>query len=212
MEINRYNNSKIYKLIDMINGFFYIGSTCLPLSKRLHWHKINAKCKGTSKMYKHFNIIGWENVDIILYQEHYLENKEQLRRAENDVIMTHINDTYCLNMRKAYISEEDLKTYMKNYYKQEHVKEKRNLYNKHHYYENRELILNNQKEYKKQYYQDNREKQLENQKEYYKKHKNDERRICCCGGTYVKWTIKTHEKSKKHQAWLKDEKQSAETI
>ena len=75
-------------------------------------------------MYKHFNIIGWENVDIILYQEHYLENKEQLRRAENDVIMAHINDKYCLNMRKAYISEEDLKTYMKNYYKQEHVKEK----------------------------------------------------------------------------------------
>ena len=36
----------------------------------------------------------------------------------------HINDKYCLNMRKAYISEEDLKTYMKNYYKQEHVKKK----------------------------------------------------------------------------------------
>ena len=89
MEINRYNNSKIYKLIDMINGFFYIGSTCLPLSKRLHWHKICAECTGTSKMYKHFNNIGWENVDIILYQEHYLENKEQLRGAENDIILAH---------------------------------------------------------------------------------------------------------------------------
>ena len=72
-------------------------------------------------------------------------------------------------MRKAYISEEDLKAYMKNYYKQEHVKGKRSCYNKLHYYENRELILNNQKSHKKQYYQDNRDVQLGNQNEYYKK-------------------------------------------
>ena len=36
--------------------------------------------------------------------------------------------------------------------------------------------------------------------------------MCCCCGTYVKLTMKTYEKTKKHQAWLKDEKQSAETI
>ena len=33
-EFNRYENSKIYKLIDPDSGFYYIGSTCGPLTQR----------------------------------------------------------------------------------------------------------------------------------------------------------------------------------
>ena len=76
MENNRYNNSKIYKMYDMINGYFYIGSTSDKLSKRFSNHKSRARLSKDMKVYKYFNEIGWENVKIVLMEEHYLENKE----------------------------------------------------------------------------------------------------------------------------------------
>ena len=39
VEYNRYNNSKIYKLVNSVDDAFYIGSTTAQLSKRLSWHK-----------------------------------------------------------------------------------------------------------------------------------------------------------------------------
>ena len=42
-EYNRYENSKIYKLIDPDSGFYYLGSTCGPLTQRLCKHKSAAK-------------------------------------------------------------------------------------------------------------------------------------------------------------------------
>ena len=36
---------------------------------------------------------------------------------------------------------------------------------------------------------------------------------CCCGATYIgSYNKNRHESSKKHQAWLKDHIQTAETI
>ena len=39
---NRYANSKVYKLIDD-EGYYYYGSTCMPLHKRYHDHKKSSK-------------------------------------------------------------------------------------------------------------------------------------------------------------------------
>ena len=75
MENNRYNNSKVYKLIDTVNQYFYIGSTCLPLSKRLYDHKKLSLKEPDRKIYKYLNQIGWDNVKIILHQQLYLDNK-----------------------------------------------------------------------------------------------------------------------------------------
>ena len=104
MENNRYNNGKIYKLVDQVNGYFYIGSTCNPLSKRLSWHKQNAKKQTFQniKVYKHFNSIGWKNVKIVLIQEHYLDNKEQLLREEDNIIQMYLHDEKCLNSIRAF--------------------------------------------------------------------------------------------------------------
>ena len=57
-EFNRYENSKLYKMIDIINGYFYIRSTCTSLSKRLHQHKNAALQKPDRKVYKHMLNIG----------------------------------------------------------------------------------------------------------------------------------------------------------
>ena len=102
IKVNRYENSKIYKLFDPNTEYFYIGSTCDTLSKRFNRHKTVAKSKPHIKVYVCFNEVGWENVKIVLMQELYLENKEQLLRAENDAIEAHIHDSKCLNSMLAW--------------------------------------------------------------------------------------------------------------
>ena len=128
MENNRYNNSKIYKMYDMINGYFYIGSTSDKLSKRFSNHKPRARLSKDMKVYKCFNEIGWENVKIVLMEEHYLENKEQQLREEDRVIQMYFDDPKCLNSLRPFVPEEEQtrqqKEKMKEYYqshKNEHL-------------------------------------------------------------------------------------------
>ena len=49
-ETNRYNNSKVFKLINFIDDFFYNGSTCTSLSKRLN-HKTDSEKYPQRKVY-----------------------------------------------------------------------------------------------------------------------------------------------------------------
>ena len=49
-EFNRYNNSKVYKLINDVDDYFYIGSTCSSSAKRLNSHKSNAKKSGKKSL------------------------------------------------------------------------------------------------------------------------------------------------------------------
>ena len=47
---NRYATSKVYKLIDE-DGYYYYGSTCLPLYKRMYLHRTTSKIKPNRKIY-----------------------------------------------------------------------------------------------------------------------------------------------------------------
>ena len=110
---NRYDHSKLYKLVDQVEGYYYIGSTaCQTLSKRLMWHKQDSskpKFQKTKK-YAHFNNIGWNNVKIILLSEHHFHNKMELLREEDKLIQEHRNDTKCLNVLRAFMTDEEKKT------------------------------------------------------------------------------------------------------
>ena len=236
---NRYNNSKIYKLIDLVDEYYYIGSTCMALSKRLYWHK-NASSKFPErKVYKYINSIGWENIKIILHQELYLENKEQLLRAENDVIMSCIHDNKCLNCRPALLTPEETKERRNNYYlknketlikeynenNRDKIKEKRHIYYENNkdivhdkwiirYEKDRDVLLNYQKEYR----ENNGDKIKQYMKQYREsnketiKEKQSEIYTCECGMVLTKQHKLRHEKSKKHQSWLNDQEATAETI
>ena len=123
---NRYVHSKLYKLVDQVEGYFYIGSTaCQTLSKRLMWHKQDSskpKFKKTKK-YAHFNSIGWCNVKIILISEHQFQNKMELLREEDKLIQEHRDDPKCLNLLRAFMSDEDKKAYYTEYnnnYREKH--------------------------------------------------------------------------------------------
>ena len=84
--MNRYENGKIYKLVNNNDSEIYIGSTCLPLAKRLFHHKSKAKEAPDRKVYSHLNQVGWENVNIILIEAFPSDNKMGLQKKERHYI------------------------------------------------------------------------------------------------------------------------------
>ena len=205
MEQNRYNHTKIYKLIDCINHNFYIGSTCDILSKRLSWHKDCSKQNPERKVYKYFNSIGWEKVKIILIEEHVLENREQQLREEDRILTNFLNDPKCLNSLRAFTGL-DKDTYNKERYEanKQELLDKQKQYYEH----NKDTIL----QYQKDYNEKNKEKILErqhmysqchadkyrvNSKRHYMMNKDKllEKQECGCGSTYVFMGENRHEKN-----------------
>ena len=80
--LERYANSKIYKLVNDIDDETFIGSTCLPLRKRLSSHKIAAKSDMSRRMYAHLSSVGWDTVKIVLIEAYPCSNKDELVRHE----------------------------------------------------------------------------------------------------------------------------------
>lgn len=100
-----YAKSKIYKL-QHDDGYFYIGSTVNELRKRLRQHKDNIH--PNQRVYKH--IAGeWDKVRIVLIEEFSCENKEQLRRKEDEYIQKELNNPLCLNTNHAVLNVEKRK-------------------------------------------------------------------------------------------------------
>ena len=106
-EENRYHNTKIYKLVDQIKQYYYIGSTTQPLCKRLYDHKRKCNESPNRKVYKYFNSIGWDNVNILLIAEIKLENREQQLKSEAEEVSKHLNDNLCLNLRRPIRTLEE---------------------------------------------------------------------------------------------------------
>ena len=77
-----YANGKVYRLVNNVDEKFYIGSTCNPLHKRKNRHKRDAVKSPTQPVYKHLNIIGWENVEIILIESFPCNSKAELEARE----------------------------------------------------------------------------------------------------------------------------------
>ncbi len=80
-----YSKRKIYKLVDMVNGYFYIGSTCNSLSRRLYEHRAKAKQFPERKVYRYLNEIGFENIRIILIIDYpdCTNKNENLEKSKN---------------------------------------------------------------------------------------------------------------------------------
>ena len=95
---DRYKSSKVYQLIDE-QGYYYYGSTCLPLHKRLYIHKKLSKKYVNRKIFTIFTYERFCNneIKIILVEEFILQNKSQLLREENKYIEKRLNDPRCLN-------------------------------------------------------------------------------------------------------------------
>ena len=77
-----YKHGKIYKIVNDIDDFIYIGSTCLALNMRMIYHRKRAKKNNNANLYKHMVKIGIYCFKIILIRNVSCNNKEELLREE----------------------------------------------------------------------------------------------------------------------------------
>lgn len=183
MENSKYKNSKVYKIVDNTeNQFYYIGSTITTLARRFYKHKRDGTTHPNQKIYKYFNSINWD-AGIVLIKELCLENKNQLRREEDNILKDCLNDPKCLNMRRQLTIHEEKIEQHKEYYKKnkDWMLELTRAY----YHEHKE----ENKQKRKQYNIEHREHKAEYDKEYREKNKEKliEKRsavfVCECGST-----------------------------
>jgi hypothetical protein len=156
--VNRYKNGKIYRIL-CIDGHYYYGSTVQQLNERLSTHKKLSKTDNTV-LYNHINTIGWDNAIMELVEEYPCETTQQLHAKEDEYITRSKDDPLCLNVNRAYVSQDEKKERMKEYY--EENKNAILVQSTKYREENREEIL----ERKARYREKNREVLREKQKEY----------------------------------------------
>jgi hypothetical protein len=90
-----YSNAKIYKIIDNTNGDVYIGSTCLPLAKRLKYHQYKYKYYLNEKYHfvTSFKILENNDYSIELLEDYPCESKFELHEREQ----FYIKNNKCVN-------------------------------------------------------------------------------------------------------------------
>ena len=194
----KYENSKIYKIVDNTNGNIYIGSTVKKLSERLGQHRTAYKMflDGKRGNVKSFEIIKNGDYDIILLEEcKDITNKEQLYARER----YYIDSLECVN--KVIPGRTSKEWYEDN-------KDQVTQYRKQYYEENKDQVT----QYRKQYYEINQEEILNYQKQYYaahsekiKQHRNE--KVICpfCHCQYTRINKTHHQRSLKHQKNIKNQ-------
>jgi len=106
-----YKNGKIYKIIDLTNDNFYIGSTTKKyLSQRLEKHRTNYKCylEGKTNYVSSYEILSNENYKIYLLENAPCASRDELRMREQYWI-DRLNCIKMVNKRKAFIRDDEIK-------------------------------------------------------------------------------------------------------
>ena len=100
--MNKYNQSKIYKIVDDTNGNIYIGSTIEKyISARLSKHVSDYKSftNGSKKFYSSFKIFENCSFHIELLEDYNCSNRFELRRREGFYIKKYADS--CVNIQVA---------------------------------------------------------------------------------------------------------------
>ena len=130
--MNKFHNSKIYRIVNDVNGMTYYGSTTQTLSRRMTNHR--TRCK--NKIYKTYQLFGnIEDCKIFLIENFPCENKEQLEKRERH----YIENNECIN---KYIPSRSRKEW--------YVDNKTAIIKKQRQYrlENKPIIVEKNKQYK----------------------------------------------------------------
>tara|TARA_E500000305_G_scaffold11462_1_gene7868 strand:- start:34 stop:675 length:642 start_codon:yes stop_codon:yes gene_type:complete len=193
-----YKNGKIYKILDLTNDNFYIGSTTKEyLSQRLEKHRTHYKdyLQGRTHYRSSFEILCNENYKIYLLENAPCASKDELRQREQYWI-DRLNCIKLVNKLKAFRTEEDIKQYKKEYYEnnKEQLAEKGKIYREN----NKEKIAERGKIYR----ENNKEQIAEKKKEYYENNKEQiakrtKENVQCprCNAIVRKYGFKRHQKS-----------------
>lgn len=181
-----YQNGKVYAIRTYKSDDFYIGSTTIPLSKRLCQHKQDFKKwqNGKKNYVSSYKIIENNDAYIELLELCPCDNKMLLEKREGELIRANncVNKIIPGRTKKEYHKEN---------------KDKKNEYCKEYYEKNKDKI--------KEYREKNKETISKREKEYYKINKDtiSEKRKqiieCDCGVVLRKDTLLKHKKTKKHK-------------
>jgi hypothetical protein len=113
---SKYQNGKIYKIINDIDQLIYVGSTIQTLNSRFTDHKCVSKLCPERKLYQHFAKLGIEHFKIILIKNYPCAGKTELAiEEERYKIMLNAQ----LNMIRAHQTAEQ---------KREQENKSKNLY------------------------------------------------------------------------------------
>ena len=181
-----YGNGKIYKIVTSQSDDIYIGSTCQTLSRRMSVHRSLFRCKKLLAMSKIlFEKYGCDTCRIILLESYSCDNNEELRAKEQDWID---KTDKCINKIRAFRTNKQKIKFRKIYYQDhnDHIKEKQKQYRK----DNKDKIKDINKKYREQNQTkiaDHKGKQL----------------ICTCGSTYTNSHKTRHDRTTKHQNYIK---------
>ena len=182
MSENKLKHGKIYKIVDVGYNKCYIGSTCESLSQRMARHRKDFRRwkndkRNSYSLFDIFDEYGVENCKIELIEKCDVQDKEELRKQEG----FHIKGNDCVN--KMITGRTRRQRYEDN-------KEKELLQCKLY----RETHQDEIKQYHQKRYQEKKDILAEKAKA---------KMTCCCGATIRKTGRIRHEKSQKHQDYLK---------
>ena len=184
--MNRYEKGQIYKIVDVGYNKMYIGSTTEPLSKRMERHRSAYKDYLMQKMhwvssFSMFDEFGNENCKIEWVEDYPCKTKKELEAREGQIQKE--NDWVNKNIAGQTIKEWTQKN-------KAHLKR----LNQEYYCRDTEA----RKEKSKKYYYANKPKVLADRAQQI---------TCECGSVFRKGNKTRHEKTQKHQDWLKQQEQ-----
>ena len=114
--MNKFENAKIYKIVDNTTDMIYIGSTCKTLEQRLKAHESNYKRFKAGKMnyITSFKIFENNNYKIELIKLYPCDTKQELNLEEGKTIKQFKNNK--LNIVNKYIAgQTDKESMAQNY-------------------------------------------------------------------------------------------------
>lgn len=204
---NKYHNGKVYKLANNVDDEIYVGSTTQYLSQRKAGHRRDTISRANTRVYKHLNEIGWDNVDIILIENYSCNSKDELNARERywiDELKPSLNKQLPLRTMKEYYEQHKDVIAQKNKKFRQQNKDKVLQKNKKYYEQNKDKVLQKNKEY----YEQNKDQLTQKKKEYYEQNKdmitqkNNEKIKCDCGCEVIQSNLTRHKKTQKHQAMI----------
>jgi hypothetical protein len=173
--MNKYQESKIYKIIADETNIIYIGSTVQKLYQRFSTHKRQwDDCKSKE-------MFNYKNPRIELIEQFPCNNRLELLMREQYYI--ELYKDICINKIRAYSNDEQKKNHDKQY--QENHRDQSNERAKLYYEHNKEHVLSNVKKYREA----NKDKIKERLRQQI---------ICECGTTINRACYSSHVKTKKH--------------
>jgi hypothetical protein len=178
--MNKYHESKIYKIICDDYDKIYIGSTVQPLYTRFSYHKGLQNNTGSKELF------NYPNTRIELLERYECNCKKEL--VEREQYYINLNKDICLNKIRAFTDEEQGKKLKKEYYLK--TQDKQINRSKEYYKNNKEDVLIKCKEYR-----------ILNFEQIEKRRKT--KMTCECGIVIKRYCYFSHNKTNKHIELMK---------